>query len=202
MGSESPSGRSGWRYLIGLPYTRNERNRMAAEAGRHVAPQAANGAGRVGATDRVASLAADPLSRLEAELGAAGANLPEGERLHAETWTLLEEAWSLVTECLVIRDSLLEACQEVERTMSGIQDRLGVMAAASEPTVSENLGNGDLGNGDLGNGDLGNGDLRNGDLGNGDLRNGRLGNGDLGNGHLGNNGRRVAPGRVIDDAAR
>jgi hypothetical protein len=106
----------------------------ARDAGQHVAFDATDGARR-----ETPSLPPDPLSRLEAELGAAGGDLPEGKRLHAETWGLLEEAWSLVTECLVIRDSLLEACQEVERTMSGIQDRLGAMAAASEPTVPEDL---------------------------------------------------------------
>lgn len=98
---------------------------MAANAGRHVGPAA-------GANGESPSLPTDPLCRLEAELGAAGRQ-PESERLHEETWKLLEEAWSLVTECLVIRDGLLEACQEVERTMGGIQDRLGAMAATIEP---------------------------------------------------------------------
>lgn len=128
----------------------------ARDAGQHVAFDATNDA-----PGQTPSLPADPLSRLEAELGATGGDLPEGKRLHAETWGLLEEAWSLVTECLVIRDSLLEACQEVERTMGGIQDRLGAMAAASEPTVSEDLGNGHPGNGDLGDGHLGNNGLGN-----------------------------------------
>jgi hypothetical protein len=100
---------------------------MAASAERDVA---------FGATERAngddLSLATDPLGRLEAELGAASSEQPEGKRLHEETWKLLEEAWSLVTECLVIRDGLLEACQEVERTMSGIQDRLGALPAMIE----------------------------------------------------------------------
>jgi hypothetical protein len=107
---------------------------MAARAGRHVAFGAVAGAGR-----ESPSLAADPLSRLEAELGAADGELPDGKRLYEETWTLLEEAWSLVTECLVIRDGLLEACREVERTMSAVQDRLAAAAAVTEPDRSESL---------------------------------------------------------------
>jgi hypothetical protein len=99
---------------------------MAANEGRHEV------SGDAGANGESPSLAADPLSRLEAELGAAGRQ-PESERLHEETWKLLEEAWSLVTECLVIRDGLLEACREVERTMGGLQDRLGAMAATIDP---------------------------------------------------------------------
>ncbi len=83
------------------------------------------------------SLMADPLFRLEAELGAAEGEQPDGKRLHEETWKLLEEAWSLVTECLVIRDGLLEACQEVERTMGAIQDRLGALPAVIEPDSRE-----------------------------------------------------------------
>lgn len=99
---------------------------MAANEGRHEV------SGNAEANGESLSFAADPLVRLEAELGAAGAQ-PESERLHQETWKLLEEAWSLVTECLVIRDGLLEACREVERTMGGLQDRLGAMAATIDP---------------------------------------------------------------------
>jgi hypothetical protein len=105
---------------------------MAASAGRDVAFEAAHGA-----NGESRGLAADPLCRLEAELGAADSEQPEGKRLHEETWKLLEEAWSLVTECLVIRDGLLEACQEVERTMSGIHDRLGALPAMIEPDSRE-----------------------------------------------------------------
>ncbi len=108
---------------------------MAANAGRHVGPA-------VGANGESPSLPTDPLCRLEAELGASGRQ-PESERLHEETWRLLEEAWSLVTECLVIRDGLLEACQEVERTMGGIQDRLGAMAATIDPDTPDELDSSD-----------------------------------------------------------
>jgi hypothetical protein len=105
---------------------------MAANAERDIALGATDGA-----NGEHPSLAADPLGRLEAELGAAEGEQPEGKRLHEETWKALEEAWSLVTECLVIRDGLLEACQEVERTMSGIQDRLGALPAMIESDSQE-----------------------------------------------------------------
>jgi hypothetical protein len=105
---------------------------MAASAERDIAPGATEGA-----NGEDPSLAGDPLVRLEAELGVAEGEQPEGKRLHEETWKALEEAWSLVTECLVIRDGLLEACQEVERTMGGIQDRLGALPAMIEPDGRE-----------------------------------------------------------------
>ncbi|HEY3959155.1 MAG TPA: hypothetical protein VGL68_01455 [Solirubrobacteraceae bacterium] len=69
-------------------------------------------------------LPADPLRRLEAELGEADGGRADDERLYAEAQGLVEEAWSLVTECLVLRDGLLDACREIEQTMEGIQQRL------------------------------------------------------------------------------
>jgi hypothetical protein len=66
---------------------------------------------------------ADPLRRLEAELQRV-ADCSDDERLHGQAWSLLEEAWGLVTECLVLRDGLLDACHEIEQTMDGIQRRL------------------------------------------------------------------------------
>lgn len=72
----------------------------------------------------------DPLRRLEAELQRVGDDRTDGERLHEQAWSLLEEAWGLVTECLVLRDGLLDACREIEQTMEGIQSRLAEMDAA------------------------------------------------------------------------
>jgi hypothetical protein len=76
------------------------------------------------------ALPADPISRLEAEIErtdqTAGATPP------AETERLLEETWSLFTDCLVIRDGLLEACDEIERTMGGLQRKLGTLPAGLE----------------------------------------------------------------------
>ena len=71
----------------------------------------------------------DPMRQLESELRRTGGVQAEEREEHAQR--LLEETWSLFTECLVIRDGLLEACQEIERTMDSLQHRLGAMAAAA-----------------------------------------------------------------------
>lgn len=72
----------------------------------------------------------DPLKRLEAELQGAGGERAEVERMYEQAWGLLEEAWSLVTECLVMRDGLLDACREIEQTMGAVQRRIGEVPAA------------------------------------------------------------------------
>jgi hypothetical protein len=80
----------------------------------------------------------DPLRRLEAELQrAGGAQRADGERLHDQAWTLLEEAWGLLTECLVLRDGLLDACHEIEQTMDGIQRRLGMLPAVLQSSSED-----------------------------------------------------------------
>jgi hypothetical protein len=93
----------------------------------HVATEPSEGGG-------VSDLARnpDPLRRLEAELQRAGGATADGERLHAQAWELLEEAWGLVTECLVLRDGLLDACREIEQTMDGVQRRLGALPVSGE----------------------------------------------------------------------
>ena len=101
---------------------RNERKRMDAGAPHDAAPHAPG----QGASESPA-LPADPMSRLEAEIERtdqrSGAAAPQ------ETERLLEETWSLFTECLVIRDGLLEACDEIERTMGSLQHRFGALPA-------------------------------------------------------------------------
>lgn len=105
----------------------------------HVACDSSGGIGEISDLARDA----DPLRRLEAELQRAGDEHPDGERLHEQAWSLLEEAWGLVTECLVLRDGLLDACREIEQTMDGIQHRLNALPSAIElhtgqgPTTSE-----------------------------------------------------------------
>lgn len=90
----------------------------------------------------------DPLQRLEAELKATVEPnstdhcQPDGAQLYEEAQRLLEEAWSIFTECQVMRDGLLAACEEIERTMDSIQLRLGGLPAA----IASN-GNGHLSNG-------------------------------------------------------
>jgi hypothetical protein len=85
----------------------------------------------------------DPLRRLEAELQKASSERTDGERLHEQAWGLLEEAWGLVTECLVLRDGLLDACHEIEQTMDGIQRRLGALPTVVEPDAQEQLASGE-----------------------------------------------------------
>jgi hypothetical protein len=76
-------------------------------------------------------VSSDPLRQLEAELGEAPGEHADDEQLYAEAQGLVEEAWSLVTECLVLRDGLLDACHEIEQTMDGIQRRLTALPDAS-----------------------------------------------------------------------
>lgn len=118
-----------------------DQNRMTTpRAALHVASAPAGGGNGV-----VPDLArdSDPLRRLEAELQRAGDEHPDGERLHEQAWGLLEEAWSLVTECLVLRDGLLDACHEIEQTMEGIQSRLGALPAAVQSSAQEHSANGE-----------------------------------------------------------
>lgn len=61
--------------------------------------------------------------RPQAGLQSLTAGVPAQEA-PAHARRLLEEAWSLHTECLLMRDGLLEACQEIERAMAGLEQRL------------------------------------------------------------------------------
>ena len=123
--------------------TRNERNSMDAAA----APNAASGASAPHNGDGPAP-APDPLQRLEAELEATAKTRstdrerPDGSELYEEAQRLLEEAWSIFTECQVMRDGLLTACLEIERTMDSLQLRIGGL-----PGAIESNGNGHPGNG-------------------------------------------------------
>ncbi len=94
------------------------------------------------------ALNADPLQRLEAELEATGEppsstgqEQPDGAQLYEEAQRLLEEAWSIFTECQVMRDGLLAACEEIDRTMEGIQQQLGGSPIATEPNGNGHLEN-------------------------------------------------------------
>ncbi len=113
----------------------NGRNRMTTpRAALHVASESEGGT-----SGEALSLAhdQDPLRRLEAELQRPGAERPDVERLHEQARSLLEEAWSLVTECLVMRDGLLDACREIEHTMGAVHRRLAALPAAAQPNAQE-----------------------------------------------------------------
>ena len=114
-----------------------ERDRMDAHAELPATP----GASRGGDGGRP-TLVRDPLSQLEAQLGKADRERQGNTQLYEEAQGLLEEAWSLFTMCLVMRDGLLEACEEVERTMDRVQLQLGALPVAIEPDRHELLANG------------------------------------------------------------
>jgi hypothetical protein len=119
----------GWNSTRTTGKLEGEPNRMnTPRAALHVAEPAGGAGGELSDLARDA----DPLRRLEAELQRASGEHPDGERLYEQAWGLLEEAWGLVTECLVLRDGLLDACHEIEQTMDGIQRRLGALPTAPE----------------------------------------------------------------------
>jgi hypothetical protein len=89
--------------------------------------------------------APDPLNRLAAELTGTDPEQPGGARLQEEAQGLLEEAWGIFTECRVMRDGLLGACQEIEQTMDDIQRRLGGLSVAIEPASAQHTANGNGG---------------------------------------------------------
>jgi hypothetical protein len=113
----------------------DRRNRMTTpRAALHVASESGASAG-----GKLSDLSRDqdPLRRLEAELQSAEGGRPDVERLYEQAWTLLEEAWSLMTECLVMRDGLLDACAEIEQTMDAVHRRLGALPTPVAPNARE-----------------------------------------------------------------
>jgi hypothetical protein len=79
--------------------------------------------------------ALDPLRELEAELEATDGEGPDGSRASEDAQALLDEAWTIFTECRVMREGLLEACQEIERTMDVLERRFGASHPATETNV-------------------------------------------------------------------
>src|ERR1700731_395045 len=110
----------------------DERNRTDAGAPPHASVEV-----KGGGDDESSMLAAEPLRRLESELEWINCGRPDGAQGYAQTRRLLEEAWSLFTECLVLRDGLLEASKEIESTMDGLQRQLGALPVAVEPNGHE-----------------------------------------------------------------
>jgi len=76
----------------------------------------------------------EPLGQLETELEATIHERQEGKQLYEEAQILLDEAWSIFTECRVMREGLVDACEEIERTMESIQLRF----ASTPPTLQTN----------------------------------------------------------------
>jgi hypothetical protein len=112
----------------------DRRNRMnTPRAALHAASKSDGSAG--GKLSDLSRDQEDPLRRLEAELQSADGGPPEVERLYEKTWALLEEAWGLMTECLVMRNGLLDACAEIEQTMDAVHRRLEALSTEVEPGV-------------------------------------------------------------------
>jgi len=86
-----------------------------------------------------ARMPSDPLRRLETELSESHREHGDGAQLYQEAVHLLEEAWSVLTECRVMRDGLLEACQEIERAMDDIQRQLGGLSVSARPHEPDQL---------------------------------------------------------------
>jgi hypothetical protein len=76
-----------------------------------------------------------PLGQLETELEATIHERPDGKLLYEKAQILLDEAWTIFTECRVMREGLLDACEEIERTMESIQQGF-----ASAPAVIQTSG--------------------------------------------------------------
>ncbi len=135
---------------------------MDARAALNVASEAVAQSNGDGAT-----ITQDPLQRFEAEVTATGqepgsadpaqpvsahaeqqtatdGEQPDGAQLYEEAQGLLEEAWGIFTECQVMRDGLLAACQEIERAMESIQLRLDAV-----PVAMPSNGNGHPANGSV-----------------------------------------------------
>ncbi len=115
--------------------TRKAANRMTTSRPALQLASEPDGAGKGKLSDLARD--GDPLRRLEAELQSADPGHADVERLYEKTWTLLEEAWGLMTECLVLRDGLLDACREIEQTMDAVGERLQALAPAMAPAARE-----------------------------------------------------------------
>lgn len=58
-----------------------------------------------------------------------------GDEPSEEARRLLEEAWNVYAQCLVMRDGLLEACEAIEQAMREAQQRLAALALPAESQV-------------------------------------------------------------------
>ncbi len=84
----------------------------------------------------------ESLGQLETELEATIHERPDGNQLYEEAQMLLDEAWSIFTECRVMREGLVDACEEIERTMESIQLRFASTPAALQTSGRKHPANG------------------------------------------------------------
>jgi hypothetical protein len=79
--------------------------------------------------------APDPLRQLETELEATDSDGPDGFQAYEDAQALLDEAWNIFAECRVMREGLIEACQEIERTMDVLERRFGASHRSPQTNV-------------------------------------------------------------------
>jgi hypothetical protein len=84
----------------------------------------------------------EPLGQLESEMEITIHERPDGKLLYEEAQILLDEAWTIFTECRVMREGLLDACEEIERTMESIQLRFASPPSALNPSGREHPADG------------------------------------------------------------
>jgi hypothetical protein len=57
---------------------------------------------------------------------------------------VLDEAWTMLSECLVIRQGLEQACAEIQVAIAGVRERLGSLTIRLEDATTADVGHPDV----------------------------------------------------------
>jgi hypothetical protein len=57
---------------------------------------------------------------------------------------VLDEAWTMLSECLVIREGLEQACTEIQAAIAGVRERLGSLTIRLDDVTSAGVGHPDV----------------------------------------------------------
>ena len=57
---------------------------------------------------------------------------------------VLDEAWTMLSECLVIRQGLEQACAEIQVAIAGVRERLGSLTIRLDDVAPANVGHPDV----------------------------------------------------------
>jgi hypothetical protein len=57
---------------------------------------------------------------------------------------VLDEAWTMLSECLVIRQGLEQACAEIQVAIAGVRERLGSLTIRLDDVTPANVGHPDV----------------------------------------------------------
>lgn len=57
---------------------------------------------------------------------------------------VLDEAWTMLSECLVIRQGLEQACAEIQVAIAGVRERLGSLTIRLDDVTPANIGHPDV----------------------------------------------------------